>query len=173
MNVRSNQRTFRSYLPMSIFFLQAFALLVNLNHKENFCQKISLKRGHCFDHNNWYVNNMAKPFSPTAIETRTDFAKIGFVNNHHFVPYLNNLVYPPTYAGKLMSKKSKDEFNKIAIALLLFEAEISFIIHGSIPGSQRQQITFGRTVQDIIQHMNVMHTLGLSLQITNLTPILI
>ena len=40
--------------------VRAYAIHAKLNDKENFCQKISLKRGFWFDHDNWYVNNMER-----------------------------------------------------------------------------------------------------------------
>ena len=43
----------------------AYAIHAKLSDKESFCHKISLKRGFRYGHDNWYFNNLKKPFFPT------------------------------------------------------------------------------------------------------------
>ena len=57
--------------------VRAYAIHVILSGKESFCYKISIKRGFRFDHDNWYVNNMERPFFPPKIEARRELAQVG------------------------------------------------------------------------------------------------
>ena len=57
--------------------VRAYAIYAKFSDKEVFCHKISLNRGYRFDHDNWYVNNMERPFFPTEIEARRELTRIG------------------------------------------------------------------------------------------------
>ena len=80
--------------------IRAYAIHAELSDKESFCHKISPKMGFRFDHDNWYVNNMERPFFPTEIESRREL--------HALVLYVNtttthkrfNLIYSMIHAGK-------------------------------------------------------------------------
>ena len=63
---------------------RAYAIHAKLSDKESFCHKISLKRGFRFDHDNWHVNNMERPFFPTEIEARRELARVGLINKKHY-----------------------------------------------------------------------------------------
>ena len=66
--------------------VHAYAIHAKLSDKESFCHKIALKRGFRFDHDNWYVNNMERPFFPTKIAARRELARVGFISKHHHRP---------------------------------------------------------------------------------------
>ena len=68
--------------------VRAYAIHAKLCGKENFCHKIALRRGFRFDHDNWYVNNMERPFFPTEIEARRELARVGLVSKHHYCPQM-------------------------------------------------------------------------------------
>ena len=91
--MRSNQQNFKSSLPKRPSFQQirtlqvrAYALHAKLNDKEDFCHKISLKKGCRFDHHNWYVDNMERPLFLTEIEARRELSRIGLVSKHLYHP---------------------------------------------------------------------------------------
>ena len=44
------------------------------------CHKISLERVFRFAHDNWYVNNMERPFFTTENEAHREFARLGNVS---------------------------------------------------------------------------------------------
>ena len=56
------------FLQIPTLQVRAHAIHAKFSDKERFCNKISLKRGFRFSHDNWYVNNMERPLIPTAIE---------------------------------------------------------------------------------------------------------
>ena len=60
------------------------AIHAKLSDKESFCHKIALKRGSRFDHDNWYVNNLEKPFFPTELEARRELARVGLISKQHY-----------------------------------------------------------------------------------------
>ena len=60
--------------------VRAYAIHAKLSDKESFCQKISLKRGFRFNHDNWNVNNMERPFFPTESEARRELARVGLIS---------------------------------------------------------------------------------------------
>ena len=66
----------------------AFAIHAKRGNKESFCHKISHKRGFRYDHDNWYVNNMKRPFFPTEIEARRELARVGLINKNHYRPQM-------------------------------------------------------------------------------------
>ena len=63
--------------------VRAYAIPAKLSDKESFCHKIALKRGFRFDHDNWYVNNIERPFFPAEIEARRELAGVGLISKHH------------------------------------------------------------------------------------------
>ena len=60
--------------------VRSHAIHAKRSNKESFCHKIALKRGFQFDHDNWYVNNMERPFFPTEIEARRELARVASVS---------------------------------------------------------------------------------------------
>ena len=66
--------------------VRAYAIHAKLSDKESFCHKIALKRGFRFDHDNWYVNKMERPFFPTEIEACREFARVGIISKNHYRP---------------------------------------------------------------------------------------
>ena len=66
--------------------VRAYAIHAKLSDKERFCHKVALKRGFRFDHDNWYVNNMERPFFPTEIQIRREIARVGLISKHHYHP---------------------------------------------------------------------------------------
>ena len=41
-----------------------------------------------FDHDNWYVNKMEKPFHRTEIDARRKIARLGLVRKNHYQPQM-------------------------------------------------------------------------------------
>ena len=80
--------------------LRAYARHAKLSDKENFCHKIALKRGFRFDQENWYVNNMKRPFFPTEIEARRELARVGLISKQHYHPQLIQFDVLDDHAGK-------------------------------------------------------------------------
>ena len=68
--------------------VRAYAIHAKFSDNESFCNKISLKRGFRFDHDNWYVNNMKKPLFPTEIEACRKLARVGIISKHHYRPQM-------------------------------------------------------------------------------------
>ena len=64
--------------------VRTYAIHAKLSDKESFCHTISLKRGFCFDHDNWYVKSMERPFFPTEIEARRELARVCLISKHHY-----------------------------------------------------------------------------------------
>ena len=60
--------------------VRAYAIHAKLSDKESFCYKISLKRSFRFNHDNWNVNNMERPFVPTKSEARTELARVDLIS---------------------------------------------------------------------------------------------
>ena len=82
--------------------VRAYAILAKLSDKENFYHKLSLKRGFWFDHDNWYVNNMGRPFFPTEIEARRELARVALINKNHYRPQMIQFDVLDDPAGKLI-----------------------------------------------------------------------
>ena len=76
------------FLQIRALQLRAYAIHAKLSDKERFCLKILLNRGFSFDHYNWYVNNMKRPFFPTEIEARSQLARVGLISKHHYHPQI-------------------------------------------------------------------------------------
>ena len=49
---------------------------------------MALKRGFRFDHDNWYVNNMERPFFSTEIEAHRELARVGLIGKNHYRPQM-------------------------------------------------------------------------------------
>ena len=73
------------------FKVRAYAIYAKLSDKESFCLKISLNRSCRFDHDNWYVKNIERPFFPTEIEARREIARVGLISKHHYHPQIIQL----------------------------------------------------------------------------------
>ena len=58
------------FLQIRTLQVRTYAIHAKLSDKESFCHKISLNNSFTFDHDNWYVNNIARPLFPTEIEAR-------------------------------------------------------------------------------------------------------
>ena len=63
--------------------VRSYAIYAKLSDKEVFCHKISLKRCYRFDHDNWYVSSLERPFIPTEIEARRELTRIGLISKNH------------------------------------------------------------------------------------------
>ena len=59
-----------------------------IHDKESFCHKMALQRGFRFDHDNWYINNMQRPFFPTEKEARRELARVDLISKHHYHPQI-------------------------------------------------------------------------------------
>ena len=77
-------KIFRTQVPIfsqiRTIQVRVYAIHAKLSDNESFCYKIALKRGFRFDHDNWYVNNMERPFFPTEIEARRELARVGLIS---------------------------------------------------------------------------------------------
>ena len=73
-----------------------------LSDKESFCHKISLKSRFRFYHDNFYVNNMERPFFPTETEARRELARVGLISKHHCRPQMIQFDVLDDPAGKLI-----------------------------------------------------------------------
>ena len=176
-NVRSNQQTFKSSPIKYKFFseirtlqVRAYAIHAKLSDKESFCHKISLKRGFRFDDDNWYVNNI-RPFFPTEIEARRELARPGLISKHHYHPQtiqfvvLNN----PLWQANIEAKQGRfqlDRYRPFAFQ------------HGNRVYNSRdhERILSGKDNpwancpgKNPEHEYLVIHTLGWSLQLNNIT----
>ena len=68
--------------------VRAYAIHAKLSDKESFCHKIALKRGFRFNHDNWHVKKMERPFLPTEIEARRELSRVDFISKHNYHPQL-------------------------------------------------------------------------------------
>ena len=68
------------------FQLRAYVIHAKLSDKASLCHKISLQIGFRFDHDNWYVNNMERPFFSTEIEARRELARVSLLSKHNSYP---------------------------------------------------------------------------------------
>ena len=88
--------------------VRAYAIKTKLSDKENFCHKISLKRGFVFDHDNWYIKKMERRFFPTKIEAHTELARVAFISKHHYHLQMKqfNVLNDPRWLANIEAKQS-------------------------------------------------------------------
>ena len=167
-NLPAQVQNFSQILTLKV---QAYAIHTKLSDKESFCHKIVLKRGFRFDHDNWYVNNMERPFFPTEIEARRELARVGLRNKEHYHPQLIqfDILDDPRWQSNIESKQGRfqlDRYRPFAIQ------------HGSMVYNPRDHEWIPNSTDNPWancpgknpQHENhVIHTLGWSLQLTNIT----
>ena len=122
------------FLQIRTLQVGAYAIHAKLSDKKSFCHKIALERGFRFDHGNWYVNNMERPFFPTEIEARRELAHVGLISKQHYDPQIIqfDVIDNPRWQANI---ESKAVFNSIAINLLHSNTEAWSIIQGIMSGS--------------------------------------
>ena len=159
------------FLQIRKLQVRAYAIHAKLSDKESFCHKISLKRGFRFDHDNWYVNNMEKPFFPTEIESRRELAPVGLINKEHYHPQIFqfDVLDDPRWQANIEAKKSRfqlDRYRPFAFQ------------HGSMVYNPRDHEWIPNATenpwancpgQNPQHEYHVIPTLGWSLQLTNIT----
>ena len=139
-HVRSSQPIFRSSPPKY--------KCLKLSDKENFCRKILLKRIFQFDHDNWYVNNMERPFFPTKIEACREFACVGFISKHHYNPQIIqfDVSDDPRWQANIEAKQGRFQLDRYRLSLSNTEAWSK--IQGIKIGFQMPPIIPGLTVPE-------------------------
>ena len=148
-----------------------YAIHAKLSDKEAFCHKISLKRGYRFDHDNWYVNNMERPFFPTEIEACRELTRIGLISKHHY--YLQiihiDVLDNPRWQANMEEKQGSFQFDRYKP--FAFQ-------HGSMVYNPNDRNCIPNAndnpwancpVRTPEREYHVIHTLGWSLQLTNIT----
>ena len=151
--------------------VRAYAIHAKLSDKERLCHKISLKRGFRFDHDNWYVNNKERLFFPTEIEARRELAHVGLTSKHHYRPQMiqfDVLDHPRLQAniGENQGRFRLDRYRH-------FDFQ-----HGSTVCNPRDHNWILNAtdnpwancpVKNHEHEFHIIHTLGWSFQLTNIT----
>ena len=124
-------------------------------YTENFCLKTSHKKGYRLCEDNWYVDNMERPFLSTETETRRKLVRIGLANKHQYAPLilLFDLLNGPRWPAIIEAKQGRLQLYRYCP--LLFNMEILSTIQGIINGPGTPQITRGQIFQGKNQHMNI------------------
>ena len=159
------------FSQIRIMQVRAYAIHAKLSDKETFFHKISLKRGYRFDHDNWYVNNMERPFFPTEIEARRELTRIGLISRHHFYPQIIQfyVLDDPRWQANIEEKQGRYYFNRYR--------PFAFK-HGSIAYNPNDHNWIANATDNLWascpgktpeHEYHVIHTLGWSLQLTNIT----
>ena len=151
--------------------VRAYAILAKLSDKECFCHKISLKRGFRFDHDNWYVNNLERLFFPSEIEAHRELARVGLNSKHHYRPQMIHfdVLDDPHWQAKIEEKRGRfrlDRYRPFAFqhGIMVYNPRD----HNWIPNATDNPWANcpGKNPE---HEYHVIHTLGLSLQLTNIT----
>ena len=149
--------------------VRAYAIYAKFSDKEVFCHKIS--RGYRFDHDNWYVNNMERPFFPTEIEARRELTRIGLINKNHYYPQhiQFDMLDDPQWQARIEEKQGRfqlDRYRPFAFqhGSLVYNPND----HNWIPNATDNPWANcpGKNPQN---EYHIIHTLGWSLQLTNIT----
>ena len=151
----------------------AFAIHAKLSDKESFCHKISLKRGFWFDHNNWYVNNMERTFLPTEIEARREFSGVGLINKNHYRPQMIqfHVLDDPRWQANIEEKQGRFRLDRYKLfSLQHWSMVYNPRYHNWIPNATDNPLV-NCPGNDSEHEYLVIHTLGWSLQLTNITLI--
>ena len=148
-----------------------YAIHSKLSDKENFCHKISLKRGYRFDHDNWYVNNMERPFFPTEIEARREVTRIGLISKHHY--YLQiihiDVLDNPRWQANIEEKQGRFQFDSYKPFAFQPDSMVYNPNNRNWIPNANDNPRANCPVRTPELEYHVIHTLGWSLQLTNIT----
>ena len=158
-NVKSNQQIFKfehsKYEPMPY--------MLSLATMKAFVTKSRLK-----DHDYWYVNNMERRFFPTEIEARRELARVGLINKHHYHPKIIQ-VDDPSWQANIEAKQGRFQLDRYRP--FAFQHGIMVcnpMDHERIPNATDNP--WANCPGKNPEHKyHVIHTLGWSLQLTNIT----
>ena len=153
------------YKSIHKFELYKYALTpytLNLATRKIFV-KIALKRGFRFDHDNWYVNNIERPFFPTEIKARRELARFGLISKNHYRPQMIqfDVLDDPRWQGR---------FRLVRYRPFAFQ-HISMVYnsrdHNCIPNATDNPWANCPGNNSELEY-HVIHTLGWTLQLTNI-----
>ena len=151
--------------------VRAYAIYAKLSDKEVFCHKIALKRGYRFDHDNWYVNNMERPFFPTEIEARRELTRIGLKDKNNYRPQRIqfDILDDPHWQERIEEKQGRFQFNRSDP----FAFQHGSLVYNPNDHNWIPQVTDnpwancpGKSPQ---YEYHVIHTIGWTLQLTKIT----
>ena len=159
------------FSQMQTLQVRAFAIHAKLSNKESFCHKIGLKRGFRFDHDNWYVNNMERPFFPREIEALRELARVGLISKNHQRPQMIqfDVLDDPRWQANIEEKQGR--FCLVRYRPFSFQ-------HGCMVFNPRDHNWIPNATdnpwancpsKDPEHEYHVIHTLAWSLQLTNIT----
>ena len=176
--VKSNPQIFKYSPSRYIYFhkirklqVRAYAIYAKLSDKESFCHKIALKRGFRIDHDNCYVNNMERTFYSKEIEARRELASVGLISKHHYQPQIIqfDVLDDPRWQANIEAKQGHFQLDRYRhFAFQHGSMVYNPRDHEWIPNATDNPWTNcpGRNPQD---EYHVIHPLGWSLQLTNMT----
>ena len=151
--------------------VRAYVKHAKLSDKESLCHKIALKRGFRFDHDNWYVNNLERPFFPTEIEARRELARVGLISKHHYHPQIIqfDVLDDPRWQAKIEAKQGRFQLDRYRpFAFQLGSMVSNPRDHEWIPNATDNPWA-NCPVKNPEHEYHVIHTIGWSLQLTNIT----
>ena len=147
--------------------VRAFAIHAKLSDKESFC----LKRGFRFDHDNWYVNSLERPFFPTEIEALRELARVGLISKHHYRPRMIqfDVLDDPRWQANIEEKQERFQLDRYRpFAFQHGSMVFNPLNHNWIPNATDNPWA-NCTGKNPEHEYIVIHTLGWSLQLTNIT----
>ena len=169
--LKSSPPKYKSFHKLEHYKYAPMLYTLNLATRKVFSHKIALKRGFRFDHDNWYINNIERPFFLRKIEARREPARIGLKSKHHHRPQMiqfDVLDDPRWHANK---EEKQGRFRLDHYRPFAFQ-------HGSMVYNPRDHYWIPNATDDpwancpakTPEHeYHVIHTLGWSLQLTNIT----
>ena len=149
----------------------AYAIHAKLSDKEGFSHKIALNRGFRFDRDSLYVNNMEISFFPKQIEARRKLSLVGLISKHHYHPQILQFDLRDNPRWQANKKAKHGRFHLDRYRTFAFQHE-SMVYN---PGDQEWTPNaidnpWANCPDRNPQHENhVIHALGWSLQLTNIT----
>ena len=131
-NFKCSPQKYKFFSQIRTLHVRAFAIHAKLSDKECFCPKKVLKRGFRFDHDNWSVNTMERPFFPTEFQARRVLARDGRISEHHYRPQMIqfDVLDDPRWQANIEEKQGRfqlDRYRPFAFQ------------HGSISYNSRDQ----------------------------------
>ena len=151
--------------------VRAYAIHAKISDKESFRQKIALKRGFRFDHDNWYVNNMERPFFRTEIEAHRELVRVGLISKRHYRPRMIqfDVLDDPRWQAIIEEKQGRFRLDRYR----LFSFQHGGMVynprdHNWIPDPTDNPWANCPGKDPELEYY-VIHTLGWSLQLSNIT----
>ena len=174
-NVKSNQPISNIPCPSANLFSNSNTSSTSLcysrltQRQRKLCHKIANKRGFRFDHDNWYVNN--GPFFPIEINARRELARIGLISKHHYHPQIIqfDVLYDPRSQANIETKEGRFQLDcNRTFAFQQGSMVYNPRDHERIPNATNNH--WANCLGKKPEHeYHVIHTLGWSLQLTNIT----